>query len=441
VFVLQMQKGFNRGEFMKRKNNGFAAGIALIVAVISCTTALAEEPKPGTRTLVPVHDPYTSRQSLTGVDSQGRPNGMDDATWARLQDDVIDYDEIENLVEYRSVIAQQQYAAIDNIAVDMNTIVDSLTSSIEDLNAVIADLKNDKNNAHNEAEKEMYEQSIKTINAMISSSKSTDTLHVSKASAESSLTSSVNRIKMSMHGNKVSIVTGMNAAFIGYQSLNELDNMYQKQVDMYQTIYDYMQRSRAAGMATELQVKKAEADLKSAMINLNKNRENMRSVREKMALLLGWNSSNYGNVSIGTMPAYDESYIITRNLDNDIVEARLHNVAYGTARGTVDKNITGYTTTDISRNEAKENLNVSMSSLYNTVLKAAVENSAAQAGYALAERQKGQAERSYAAGTVGNSEYSAALVQYIVSEAQANMAMINASAAVLNYQAALKGFV
>ena len=426
---------------MKRNVIKASAVTGLILAVAFSTAALASDPKPGTRTLVPVHDPYTDQQSLTGVDSQGRPNGMDDATWARLNDDVIDYDEIENLVEYRSVIAGQQYAAIDNVAVDMNTIVDSMTSSIEDLNSVISDLKSAKNNTNNAAEKEMYEQSIKMISSMVSSSKSTDTLHVAKASAESSLTRTVNKIKMSMHGSKVSLVTGMNAAFIGYQSLNELDSMYRKQVEMYQTVYDATVRSRATGMATDLQVKKAEADLNSAQINLNKNKENMRSVREKMALMLGWDSSNCGNVSIGTMPVYDEGYIYTRNLDNDIAEARLHNVAYGTAQGTVDKNITGYTKTDISRNEARENLNVSMSDLYNTVLKAASDNSAAQAGYALAERQKGQAERSYAAGTVGNSEYSAALVQYIISEAQANMAMINASAAVLNYQAALKGFV
>ena len=426
---------------MKRNILRTAAGVTLTLAVMSCNAALASNPMPGTRTLTPVYDPYTKQQSLTGVDSQGRPNGMDDVTWARLQDDVIDYDEIENLVEYRSIIAQQQYAAIDNIAVDMNTIVDSLSSTIEDLNAMISDLKDAKNSTDNEAEKEAYEASIKMISAMINSSGSTDTLHVAKSSAESGLTSTVNRIKMSMHGSKVSIVTGMNAAFIGYQSLAELEQMYQKQVDMYQTIYDSTQRSWAVGMATDLQVKKAEADLKSAMINLNKNRENMRSIRDKMALILGWDSSNCANVSIGAMPAYDENYIFTRNLDNDIAEARLHNVKYGTAQGTVDKNITGYTETDISRNEARENLNVSMSDLYNTVIRAASENSAAQAGYALAARQKGQAERSYAVGTVGNGEYQGALVQYIVSEAQANMAMINASAAVLNYQAALKGFV
>lgn len=425
---------------MKRNNLGAAAGIALIFIAVSCTTALAES-KPGTRTLVPVHDPYTQQQSLTGVDSQGRPNGMDDATWARLQDDVIDYDEIENLVEYRSVIAQQQYAEIDNIAVDMNTIVDSISSSIDDLNGVIADLKDKKNNADNDIEKEAYEQSIKMMNAMISSSKSTDTLHVAKSKAESDLTSTVNSKKMKMHGSKVSITTRMNAAFIGYQSLNEFNNMYQKQVDMYQTVYDSTLRSRAVGKATDLQVKKAEADLRSAMINLNKNNEKMRSIRDKMALILGWNSSNCANVTIGAMPPYDQGYIYTRNLDADIAEARLHNVAYGTAQGTVDKNITGYTQTDISRNEARENLNVSMSDLYNIVIKAEADNAAAQAGYALAARQKGQAERSYAVGTVGNGEYQGALVQYIVSEAQANMAMINASAAVLNYQAALKGFV
>ncbi|ETP71430.1 outer membrane protein [Lachnospiraceae bacterium JC7] len=445
------------GEMVKRKKLAALAAAAVLCSGLGTAAMAAQEKKPGTRVVININDPNAPGRNLTGVDSTGRPDGMDDTTWARLQDDVIDYDEINNLVEYRSVIARQQMAAIDNYAVNMNDIIDSISSSIEDMNNEISDLKEKRRDTTDENEKAAYTALIDLYSSMISASGTdnygivlTDddgnvtgktTFSVQKAGAEGNLTKLASSVKRGLHGTKVSVTTGMNSAFLGYQSLRELEKMYEKQVDMYQAMYDAAVRQLAVGAATELDVRTAEVDLQGAKIRLSNNRESLRSIKENMAIILGWGIDSAANVSIGEIPVYDPTYMAARNLYQDIEEARLYNVEYGSAQATAKPDITGYSEVDIKRNSTKENLNITMSSLYNTAIQAGTQYEAAQAGFMVAARQKASAERSLAAGLISYKDYYGAVTQYIASEATANISAINASSAVLNYQAALRGFV
>ena len=437
---------------MRRKNIIALFLLAMFSAGVS-SMAFAGPKVYGTVVTKEVTDPTMT--SETGAD--GKPAGIDDAIWAKLQDDVIDYDEIPNLVEYRSILAKQQNAAIDNYAVNINEIVNSIDSSIDDINGQISDLKDRRNQAATETEKTYLTGLINTLNSMVSASGTDNyglisydengnaigktTLSNQKSAASGNLTRIASNVKRSLHGTKVTVITGMYSAFIGYQTLSELGDIYQKQVDLYKTTYDKTVMQQAVGSATTLDVRNAEANLKNAENNLFGNAEKMRNIKEQMALVLGFTPADLNRVTIGAMPVYDSTYMASRNLNSDIAEARLHNVAYGTAAGTVDKDILAYTATDVKRNEAKENLNITMSDLYNKAIESGAKYEAAQAGYILAKRQKESAERSYAAGLMGNVEYVGAVTQHIASEAQANMAAIEASAAVLNYQAALKGYV
>jgi len=426
-----------------RKRNIQTILIAAAFCTSLCSTSFAGPHVYGTVVTKDVNDPTSPSVDTLGIDSNGKPAALDDTTWARLQDDTIDYDEIENLVEYRSILAQQQNASINNYAVNINEIVGYLESSIDDINAEISNLKDLRNETSDTAQKAYYTAMINALSSLVSSTGSDNlsTLSYNKATAQKNLKSIASSVKQALHGTKVTVTTGMNSAFIGYQTLSALEDIYEKQVEYYQTIYDKTVKQQAVGSATALEVKVAEANLKNAQNTLFANSEQLRNIKEQMALLLGWSIGDLDRVVIGDMPAYDASYMASRNLQSDIEEAKKHNVAYGTAAGTVDKDITGYTETDISRNEAKENLNITMSTLYNTAIEAGAKYEAAQAGYIVAKRQKDAAERSYAAGLMGSAEYAGSIAQYIASEAQANMSAIDASAAILNYQAALKGFV
>ena len=386
------------------------------------------------------HPLYGESHTLTGQDASGRPDGMDDATWAALMDDVIEYSEIPDLVEYRSIIGRTQTAMIDGRADGMVQMVDALSGAISDLRDTISDLQEKATDSTSEEEKQAYLMQIKGMEYAISSTNSASPTYA-KNQMESGILTLVTKMKQGLHPTKVALISGMNGAFVGYQSLVELREMYADQVGMYEGMYDRAVRQQALGSATALEVQQAKVNLEGAKLSLSDTEEKLRSVKDAIALTLGWNAADTAKVTIGKLPAYDASFMAGRNLEADIAEARLHNVAYGSAMSTVDKNITGYTATDIQRRSAEQNLNITMTELYNTAVQAGTTAESAQLGFRIADRQKDSAERMLAAGMMSLTDYKAASMQYIASKMQANMSAINASAAVLNYQNALQGIL
>lgn len=386
------------------------------------------------------HPLYGESHTLTGQDASGRPDGMDDATWAALMDDVIEYSEIPDLVEYRSILGRTQTAIIDGRADGMVQMVDALSSAIRDLRDTISDLQEKATDSTSEEEKQAYLMQIKGMEYAISSTNSASPTYA-KNQMESGISTLVTKMKQGLHPTKVALISGMNGAFVGYQSLVELREMYADQVGMYEGMYERAVRQQALGSATALEVQQAKVNLEGAKLSLADTEEKLRSVKDAIALTLGWNAADTAKVTIGKLPAYDASFMAGRNLEADIAETRLHNVAYGSATGTVDKNITGYTATDIQRRSAEQNLNITMTELYNTAVQAGTTAESAQLGFRIADRQKDSAERMLAAGMMSLTDYKAASMQYIASKMQANMSAINASAAVLNYQNALQGIL
>ena len=386
------------------------------------------------------HPLYGESHTLTGQDALGRPDGMDDATWAALMDDVIEYSEIPDLVEYRSILGRTQTAMIDGRVDGMVQVVDALSGAIRDLRDTISDLQEKATDSTSEEEKQAYLMQIKGMEYAISSTNSASPTYA-KNQMESGISTLVTKMKQGLHPTKVVLISGMNGAFVGYQSLVELREMYADQVGMYEGMYERAVRQQALGSATALEVQQAKVNLEGAKLSLSDTEEKLRSVKDAIALTLGWNAADTAKVTIGKLPAYDASFMAGRNLEADIAEARLHNVAYGSAMGTVDKNITGYTATDIQRRSAEQNLNITMTELYNTAVQAGTTAESAQLGFRIADRQKDSAERMLAAGMMSLTDYKAASMQYIASKMQANMSAINASAAVLNYQNALQGIL
>ena len=336
------------------------------------------------------HPLYGESHTLTGQDASGRPDGMDDATWAALMDDVIEYSEIPDLVEYRSILGRTQTAMIDGRADGMVQMVDALSGAISDLRDTISDLQEKATDSTSEEEKQAYLMQIKGMEYAISSTNSASPTYA-KNQMESGISTVVTKMKQGLHPTKVALISGMNGAFVGYQSLVELREMYADQVGMYEGMYERAVRQQALGSATALEVQQAKVNLEGAKLSLSDTEEKLRSVKDAIALTLGWNAADTAKVTIGKLPAYDASFMAGRNLEADIAEARLHNVAYGSAMGTVDKNITGYTATDIQRRSAEQNLNITMTELYNTAVQAGTTAESAQLGFQIADRQKASA--------------------------------------------------
>lgn len=413
--------------FMKLKNN--RALMTVMTAVLLVSSASEAMAAQGVKSVIHPSPLYNGQGStaVNGYEADGRPVSVDAETWALLNDSVIQYDELENLVKYKSSIGQnRQVQAETGLQRSMNDLEQALGDNIGDLSDLAAQLKEDGQTVA----AEMVQAEIKAVQS-------------SKAQIEMSRRTimSTTDSRMNVYGRQQQLLAIVLQMFVGYQSQRELDHMYGKQVELYQSLYDLALRQQQTGLETAANASAALYDLEKAKLQYGSNAEKLRSLRVSLGTMLGYSEADAENLTIGTLPAYDPNYIATRNLQDDMNVARQHNNAYGNAyRGAMqDKNITGYTDAKIDYRETAQNLGVTMTSLYQNMQTAAAEYDAAQSGNQLAARKKDAAERQYAAGRMGLSQYKGAQVQAIAAEMSANMSAVNAASAMAFYQWALKG--
>lgn len=411
--------------FMKLKNN--RALMTVMTAVLLVSSASEAMAAQGVKSVIHPSPLYNGQGStaVNGYEADGRPVSVDAETWALLNDSVIQYDELENLVKYKSSIGQnRQVQAETGLQRSMNDLGQALGDNIGDLSDQAAQLKENGQTAA----AEMVKAGIKAVQS-------------SKAQIEMSRRTIMSTTDSRMYGGQQQLLAGVLQMFVGYQSLRELDSMYEKQVELYQSMYDLALRQQQTGLETAANASAALYDLEKAKLQYSSNAEKLRSLRVSLGTMLGYSEADAENLTIGTLPAYDPNYIATRNLQDDMNVARQHNNAYGNAyRGAMqDKNITGYTDAKIDYRETAQNLGVTMTSLYQNMQTAAAEYDAAQSGNQLAARQKDAAERQYAAGMMGLPQYKGAQVKAIAAEMSANMSAVNAASAMASYQWALKG--
>lgn len=411
--------------FMKLKNN--RALMTVMTAVLLVSSASEAMAAQGVKSVIHPSPLYNGQSStaVNGYEADGRPVSVDAETWALLNDSVIQYDELENLVKYKSSIGQnRQVQAETGLQRSMNDLEQALGGNIGDLSDQAAQLKEDGQTVA----AEMVKAGIKAVQS-------------SKAQIEMSRRTIMSMTDSGMYGGQQQLLASVLQMFVGYQSQRELDHMYGKQVELYQSMYDLALRQQQTGQGTAANVSAALYDLEKAKLQYSSNAEKLRSLRVSLGTMLGYSEADAENLTIGTLPAYDPNYIATRNLQDDMNVARQHNNAYGNAyRGAMqDKNITGYTDAKIDYRETAQNLGVTMTSLYQNMQTAAAEYDAAQSGNQLAARRKDAAERQYAAGMMGLPQYKGAQVQAIAAEMSANMSAVNAASAMASYQWALKG--
>lgn len=82
-----------------------------------------------------------------------KPADMDDATWARLQDNTLEYDEIENLVLYYNPTYRQ---VVDTIEVQL----DPLKTAVADLKDYVQEQRDDARRAKDDGDMMSYKIGI-----------------------------------------------------------------------------------------------------------------------------------------------------------------------------------------------------------------------------------------------------------------------------------------
>ena len=335
----------------------------------------------------------------------------DTATMARLQDNVLEYDEIEMLIdEYNTSLKNVRETYQDNR--DSYKNVTKLKDQIYEGSGALLDQAN---------ELDQLAGSFKDYVGMKGSPLSGDAyanmLYSSELlnqkadqmllSADSLTEMTPEMLKLkAVDSTKAALVSGAQSAMIGYHQAMLQRESLEDTIGLLQTVYESTQTQSAIGMATQSDVLNAKQNLETAQAGLLSIDASLDKVRQTLCTMMGWKYSD--SPEIQDIPAADLTRIDSMNPETDLAAAIDNNF-------TLRYNLLDYENkTDgsveqqnLSRtiDNEKSEIASSLNNLYNDVLQKRNEYETASAAYDLEQTKMSSAEIKYSVGTIGRLEY------------------------------------
>ena len=369
-------------------------------------------------------------------------------TTTKLEDNVMEYGEIEMLIEtYNTTLKNMKENYNDNK--DSMKDIENVKDQIRDGAEEILDYANEMYTMADQM-KTMIGFEIPMVGYM-SPTAYGDALYGAKKMeimAEQTLLSADQMTEMSPEMMRIqmvdqvraALVSGAQSAMIGYeQLLLQKDNLTQT-LELLEAVYQSTERQAAAGMATQSAVIKAKQDLDSAKAGMMTIEANEVKIRQTLCTMMGW--AYNASPEIPKIPTVDMKRIESMNLSKDTKTATDNNFTLKYNRLSEDTLTAGSVEMqNLQRTMKAEEAEIasSMVNLYHAVFQARSEYSTAQAAFELEQSKMAAADRKMSLGMVGRLEYLQQKMAHKTAEVNLQTAELSLLQAVETYDWAVKG--
>ena len=398
---------------MRRKNQILALGLAAVLTAASAVPAFAG-------------------YAPTGPGAEPEPEKYDAATLAKLQDNVLEYDELALRVrEYNPNISEawRKYGESKEDYQNMLTELESTyDDSMDNIDAVLKPLK--------QAEKLMPQ--LKGTVKQMSSLKSG--YHSLVQGIRDTVTNwdTSKRNTSQIRQYEKQVISGAQSAMIGYNTIVDNKATLETMVDLYQKQCDMYQRMAALGLVNQTDVISAQTSLIGAKSQLASLQSQEDSVYRTLCLLLGYDPDS--GVEIRNLPDFDMSRLDGMNLEADTKKAIGNNYTLigqrTSAKGETNAQIAARLNTI---EEGEQKLTIEMQRLYQDVLDKKAAYEAAMTGYEAAEKSNGAAQRQYQNGLLSEMQYVGTQISYNQKKAAKESAELDLWTAMNAYDWGIEG--
>lgn len=398
---------------MRRKNQILALGLAAVLTAASAVPAFAG-------------------YAPTGPGAEPEPEKYDAATLSKLQDNVLEYDELALRVrEYNPNISEawRKYGESKEDYQNMLTELESTyDDSMDNIDAVLKPLK--------QAEK-LMPQLNGTVKQMSSLKSGYHSLVQGIRDTVTNWdTSKRNTSQIRQYEKQV--ISGAQSAMIGYNTIVDNKVTLETMVDLYQKQCDMYQRMAALGLANQTDVVSAQTSLIGAKSQLASLQSQQDSVYRTLCLLLGYDTDS--GVEIRNLPDFDMSRLDGMNLEADTKKAIGNNYTLigqrTSAKGETNAQIAARLNTI---EEGEQKLTIEMQRLYQDVLDKKAAYEAAMTGYEAAEKSNGAAQRQYQNGLLSEMQYVGTQISYNQKKAAKESAELDLWTAMNAYDWGIEG--
>lgn len=357
-----------------------------------------------------------------------KPEGMEEAQWERLTDNVLEYDELEGRVEYFNPTIRQ--------------IVDQINDSYDTVKENILDFQQEADHfiyLQEQAMKEMDFESayMYQINRRILRSISSQMIKQEKRRGTT--------IDRNTRQAKKGLTSGCQQLMLAYNKMAVNKATLEKQVELYSQMAAMYETQAQIGMATQTQVLSVQASRDSAKTSLAGLSDQMESIKSSLLQLAGWDFDS--DVTIGTIPAADVGQIAAIDFEADKAIAPKNNYTIINMQNSSPNDADNdgkyenkdYRAKEQGLEQAMQQLSITIDSLYQTLFEKQAELTAAQTAFASAQIKWDGALRKYQLGMMGQAEYLGEELSYCAAEASYKSADLDMTQALLNYYWGVNG--
>lgn len=334
----------------------------------------------------------------------------------QLNDNLIEYGELEALLRSGNSTVKTAVASYENNLANYQIAYDALASARRDMLDKADGLEEEGGDPvlinQYESSASMLSSSAKQMKKRINS--------LSSATSQSTLKRSIN-----------AVVKSAQTVMCSYKEMEYQVQAIGKRAEAAAASYEKKEKERSAGLATEEDLLAAEKTLLSARISLQSAKDSADSLKRQLAVLIGRNAEE---LTIGEIPAADAQELASLDLAADKAKAV---IADSTVKSLRSSSAVGDTARKLRRqklNEAEGEENITMDSLYQSVVAGSIRYDAALAAYKAAEREYSALQKKYAAGLINRSEYLTGEADYLDEKAAMESASIALNQALTAYQ-------
>lgn len=324
--------------------------------------------------------------------------GYSEEKWASLKDNLLEYEEIEDLVK--------------NFNPSVSNSWEQYEESISDNEQLIRDLKSRQKSVHSDAENAEKSGDI----AVSAANKAEDRMLTSVISQLGTANEKMSRINASgsssIRSTERSVSHSAKTLMIAYCSARNSLSGLNELVTLRKDLLGDAEVRQSAGSGTAAETAQAESDLLTAEASANSLESTADDIRRQLIVLCGWKSGD--TPEIGELPATDFSErLAAMDPETDIQTAIAKNLDRASYLAEDHKDGTSVLS---ARNQREEEINqtirINMNSAYNAVKEAENEYEARKISLEQAEAEKKSADAKYSAGMLSRSDYDEAMVSY-----------------------------
>lgn len=364
--------------------------------------------------------------SPTGPGASPEAGRYSEEELARLQDNVLEYSEIQNRVREYNPTISQVWKTYEDTRQDYANMVTELESQYQ----VVKDLADTYTSAGEMTGNPVLISTAKQLKKGYQSTVESMEDTVSQWNDQSS-TGSIRSYERQM-------TAGAQQAMIGYDTIRQNIATLETMVQLYDRQYQMYTRQKELGLATDKDVLSSYTSFLSAQSQLASLNNQADSVRRSLCQLLGYDPET--NPEIRSLPAFDMTRLEGMNLEEDTKKAIGNNYTLISQRtSAAGKTNAKRENRNKILDEGDQKLTIEMQRLYQDVMDKKAAYDAAATGYQAAEASWGAAQRQYQNGLISEIQYIGLQLAYYQKKAAFESANLSLWQAMENYDWGITG--